>query len=47
MVYHIGRRMRKRFTEIERLAREQVLTPAELPDGATVAVLLAKGVRFW
>lgn len=45
--YLIGWKNEKRFKELDRLAREQILVPSDLPDGATVDVLLAKGARFW
>ena len=43
----IGGKNEKRFKALDRLAKEQVLTPSDLPDGATIDVLLAKGARFW
>lgn len=42
----IGPKNAKRFRQLDRLAREQVLVPADLPDGASLDMLLAKGTRF-
>ena len=36
-----------KFKQMERLAKERTLIPADMPDGATIDVLLAKGARFW
>ena len=37
----------KLIKRLDQLARQQVLVPNELPDGATVDTLLEKGTRFW
>ena len=43
----VGVKNQKRLRYLDRLARDRVLVPADLPDGATVDMLLSKGARFW
>lgn len=43
----ISPKTQKRFRELEMLARQRVLVPADLPDKATLELLLDAATRFW
>ena len=43
----VGVKNQRRFKKLEQLAREQVLAPEDVPDGATMEDLLVRGARFW